>query len=95
YRLFALPGGPPQRPGLVRAARGARVELEVWDVPLKTFGSFVAAIPAPLGIGKLELEDGRWVCGFLCEEHATRTATDITGLGGWRAYLDALAHKPA
>lgn len=89
YRLYALSGEPPQRPGLVRAPRGARIEVEVWDVPLQTFGSFVAAIPAPLGIGKLELEDGRWVCGFLCEEHATRAATDITGLGGWRAYLDA------
>lgn len=93
YRLYALPGGPPQRPGLVRAARGARIEVEVWDVPIKTFGSFVAAIPAPLGIGKLELEDGRWVSGFLCEEHATHTATDITELGGWRAYL--ATHEPA
>lgn len=89
YRLYALPGQPPLRPGLVRAARGARIEVEVWDVPLKTFGSFVAAIPAPLGIGKLELEDGRWVSGFLCEEHATREAADITGFGGWRAYLDS------
>ncbi|MBI5461314.1 MAG: allophanate hydrolase [Gammaproteobacteria bacterium] len=87
YRLYALPGGTPQRPGLVRATRGARIEVEVWDVPLATFGGFVAAIPAPLGIGKLELEDGSWVCGFLCEEHATRTATDVTELGGWRAYL--------
>ena len=87
YRLYALPGGTPQRPGLVRATRGARIEVEVWDVPLETFGSFVAAIPAPLGIGKLELEDGRWVCGFLCEEHATHAATDVTHLGGWRAYL--------
>jgi allophanate hydrolase len=87
YRLYALPGGTPQRPGLVRATRGARIEVEVWDVPLETFGSFVAAIPSPLGIGKLELEDGRWVCGFLCEEHAIHAATDVTELGGWRAYL--------
>jgi allophanate hydrolase len=87
YRLFALPGGTPQRPGLVRAARGARIAVEVWTMPVEQFGGFVAAIPSPLGIGKLELEDGRWVCGFLCEEHATRGATDITELGGWRAYL--------
>ncbi len=87
YRLYALPGGTPQRPGLVRAARGARIEVEIWDVPVERFGSFVAAIPSPLGIGKLELEDGRWVCGFLCEEHATQAATDVTELGGWRAYL--------
>lgn len=91
YRLYALPGGPPQRPGLVRASLGARIEVEVWDVPLEAFGSFVAAIPAPLGIGKLELEDGRWVSGFLCEEHATHAATDITALGGWRAYLSEQA----
>ena len=89
YRLYALPGTPPLRPGLVRAARGARIEVEVWEVPLHTFGSFVAAIPAPLGIGKLELEDGRWVCGFLCEAHATGDAADITELGGWRAYLNS------
>ena len=87
YRLYALPGGTPQRPGLVRAARGARIDVEIWDVPVEHFGSFVAAIPSPLGIGKLELEDGRWVCGFLCEEHATQAATDVTHLGGWRAYL--------
>ena len=87
YRLFALPGGTPQRPGLVRAAQGARIAVEVWALPVEQFGGFVATIPSPLGIGKLELEDGRWVCGFLCEEHATRAATDITALADWRAYL--------
>jgi allophanate hydrolase len=89
YRLYALPGGAPQRPGLVRARDGGHIEVEVWELPLEHFGGFVAAIPTPLGIGKLELENGQWVSGFLCEAHATRTAADITETGSWRAYLTA------
>jgi allophanate hydrolase len=88
YRFFALPGGPPYRPGLVRvASEGAAVEIEVWSVPGESFGSFVAGIPAPLAIGKVSLEDGQAVSGFLCESHAIAQARDITGFGGWRAYL--------
>ena len=55
-----------------------------------SFGSFVAGIPTPLGIGNLELENGQWVPGFLCEAHATQAAADITDLGGWRGYLETL-----
>jgi allophanate hydrolase len=88
YALHALPGGPPFRPGLVRVTRdGGAIDVEVWSVPAARFGSFVAGIPAPLGIGKLELADGRWVCGFLCEGHAVQGTRDITALGGWRAWL--------
>lgn len=90
YRFYALPGGPPKRPGLIRVpAGGAAIEVEVWEVPAAEFGGFVAGIPAPLGIGKLELEDGRWVPGFICEGHAVSGAEDITALGGWRAYVAA------
>ena len=67
-------------------ARGAAIEVEVWSVPAAAFGSFVAAIPAPLAIGKLTLADGREVSGFLCEAHATSRAQDISDYGGWRAY---------
>lgn len=87
YRLFALPGGPPARPGMVRAADGAAIELEVWQLPEAAFGSFMNAIPAPLTIGTVELEDGERVKGFLCETAGTRDAQDITALGGWRAYI--------
>ena len=88
YKFYALPGGPPYRPGLVRVpSEGASVEVEVWSVPASLFGSFVAGIPAPLGIGKVELESGEQVAGFICESHATTTATDITSLGSWRRYL--------
>jgi allophanate hydrolase len=58
-------------------------------VPLDQVGSFLAGIPAPLGLGTLELEDGTWEKGFICEGHAAQGARDITSLGGWRAFLAA------
>jgi allophanate hydrolase len=64
--------------------------VELWDVPVQHFGSFVALIPAPLGIGTLTLKDGREVKGFICEGAAIEGATDITHLGGWRAYIKSL-----
>lgn len=87
YRFFALEGFSPPRPGLVRAESGHTIPVEVWEVPAAEFGSFVDGIPAPLGIGTLELDDGDSVRGFLCEHYATAGARDITELGGWRAYL--------
>jgi allophanate hydrolase len=88
YRFYALPGGPPFRPGLVQVKDGGvAIDVEVWRMPVEHFGSFVAGIPAPLGFGKVKLEDGSQVCGFLCEAHAVEGATDISALGGWRQYL--------
>jgi allophanate hydrolase len=86
YRLFALNTVPP-KPGLVRDPDGATVEAEVWDLPLAAFGDFVASLPRPMAIGKVELADGSWVPGFTCERHALDNAEDITSYGGWRAYL--------
>jgi allophanate hydrolase len=91
YRFYALPGGPPFRPGLVRVAtHGASIDVEVWSVPADHFGSFVAGIPAPLGIGKIELEDGTRVPGFICEPCGIEGAEDITSFGNWRDYLKSL-----
>jgi allophanate hydrolase len=88
YRLYALPGGPPQRPGMVRVAEGGgAIALEVWSLPANQIGSLLRKIPAPLGLGTVTLADGSALPGFLCESHATAGATDITSLGGWRAYL--------
>jgi allophanate hydrolase len=88
YKLYALPNTTPAKPGLVAAPGfdGPGIAVEVWALPAATFGAFVAAIPAPLGIGKLTLEDGSNVSGFLCESYAIEGAKDITSLGGWRAY---------
>jgi allophanate hydrolase len=88
YRLFALPGPAPKRPGLIRdTAHGYSIAVEVWRVPAEEFGSLVALIPAPLGIGKVELDDGVWHCGFLCEAHAVADAHEISELGSWRDYM--------
>jgi len=89
YRLFVLPDTTPPKPGLVRDPefRGAGLEVEVWSLSPAAFGRFVAAIPAPLGVGKIMLEDGTEVTGFLCERHAVKDAQEITALGGWRAYV--------
>ncbi|MFN0301653.1 MAG: allophanate hydrolase [Burkholderiales bacterium] len=87
YRLFALEGFKPPRPGLVRVEPGTAIDVEVWEVPSANFGSFVDSIPGPLGIGTLELEDGEKLRGFLCESYATAGAPDISHLGSWRAYV--------
>lgn len=89
YRLYALPNTQPPKPGLVRGAGGSSIELEVWELTLEAFGYFVEAVPAPLAIGNVELESGKWVKGFVCEPRALEGATDITSFGGWRAYLAA------
>ena len=91
YRLHALPETMPPKPGLVRVAQAGRaIEVEVWDMPLAAVGSFLASIPSPLGLGTIELADGRRVHGFLCEPHALAGADDISAHGGWRAYLASL-----
>ncbi len=88
YRLHALSGTKPPKPGLSRAEAGAAIDVELWSLGVAEFGSFVAAIPPPLGIGSIELDDGRWVKGFICEGHALEHASDITPHGGWKAYLE-------
>jgi allophanate hydrolase len=91
YRLFALDTVPP-KPGLVRVAEGgSRIAGEVWRLPAAGLGSFVAALPAPMAIGSVELDDGSRVTGFLVEPFATPGALDISGHGGWRAYRAATA----
>ncbi|WP_157278187.1 allophanate hydrolase [Methyloversatilis thermotolerans] len=90
YRFYALAGGPPRRPGMVRVTEGgAAIDMEVWELPMEHFGSFVAGIPSPLGIGKVKLADGSEVCGFICEAAGVAGGEDITAFGGWRAWLAA------
>ncbi|MER2269828.1 allophanate hydrolase [Methylobacterium oxalidis] len=89
YRLHALPGGPPARPGLARVepGSGAAIETEVWALEPAAFGTFVAGVPAPLAIGTLRLSDGTAPKGFLVETAGLAGARDITEHGGWRRYL--------
>ncbi|MFF7706604.1 allophanate hydrolase [Pseudomonas sp. NPDC007930] len=88
YRLYALAGGGVKRPGMVRVAeQGAAIAVEVWELPSLELGSFLNGIPAPLGLGKVELADGSWETGFICEGYGLAGAVDITEWGGWRAWL--------
>jgi len=91
YRFYALANTTPPKPGLVREPgfEGPGIELEIWAVPSQHFGSFVAGVPAPLGIGSVRLETGEWVKGFICEPAGVAGAADITEFGGWRSYLAA------
>lgn len=91
YRLFALPGTVPPKPGLKYApGAGETIVLELWALTPHAFGEFTAEVPAPLGIGNVLLADGRSVKGFICEPAALDAATDISHLGGWRAYITNL-----
>lgn len=93
YKLYALTGTLPPKPGLIRltsdSGEGYKIEVEVWEMPLIHFGSFVAEIPPPLGIGTLLIETEETVKGFICEGYATADAKEISNYGGWRAYLQS------
>jgi allophanate hydrolase len=92
YRLYALANTTPPKPGLVYEPGfdGPGIEVEVWDMPIDAVGSFLALIPPPLSIGSVRLESGQTVKGFLCEGYALGGATEITQMGGWRAYRKQL-----
>jgi allophanate hydrolase len=88
YGLYAFQDGPIAKPGMVRQAQGGvSVPLELWDLPEDGWASFLALIPAPLGLGKVQLDDGSWVTGFLMEATHVARSTDIGAFGGWKAYL--------
>jgi allophanate hydrolase len=88
YTLYALSTTPP-KPGMLRveAGKGYQIELELWALSAAAFGKFVAAIPPPLSIGTIRLADGRDVKGFIVEPAAISGARDISGFGGWRAFM--------
>lgn len=90
YRLYAMADTTPPKPALIHAADGAAIAVEVYELDVAAFGSFVVEVPAPLAIGSVVLADGSTVKGFVAEPRAIDGAKDITALGGWRAYIDSL-----
>jgi allophanate hydrolase len=87
YRLYAMADSTPPKPALVHAGQGGAIEVEVYELAVEAFGSFVAEVPPPLAIGSVTLEDGATVKGFVAEPRAIEGAQEITALGGWRAYV--------
>lgn len=95
YQLYALAGGPPARPGLMRVAEGtgSPIATEVWAVPAEALGDFMQGIPAPLGIGTTRLADGTSPKGFIVEAEGLVGGKDVSAFGGWRNYIASLAGK--
>jgi allophanate hydrolase len=87
YRLYAMADSVPPKPALVHSRDGASIAIEVYELDVAAFGSFVVEVPAPLAIGTVTLGDGSSVKGFVAEPRALTGAEDITHLGGWRAYI--------
>ena len=93
YRFYALPGGPPHRPGMVRVAEGGgAIELEVWSLPADKVGAFAA----PDSRAARPRHGRAWPMARPCWASSARAMPprarkDITSLGGWRAYLKSLA----
>ncbi len=90
YRLYELPHSSPAKPGLIRCGdeSGVAIDVEVWEMPVEEFGSFVALVGPPLSIGTIELAHGAPVKGFLCESYAVEGARDISNFSGWRQFLN-------
>ncbi|MCU1688714.1 MAG: Amidase [Jatrophihabitantaceae bacterium] len=90
YRLYALADTVPPKPGLLRVADdGGAIAVEVYRMSTDALGALMTQIPAPLGIGRVQLADGSVTHGFLCEPYALAEARDITAFGGWRAYVSS------
>lgn len=87
YRLYAIANSVPPKPALVHSADGAAIKIEVYELGVAEFGSFVVEVPPPLAIGTVTLSDGTSVKGFVVEPRALDGAREITSLGGWRAYI--------
>lgn len=97
YRFYALADSVPAKPGMIRVEQGtgSAIALEIWEMPINEFGSFVSLIPSPLGIGTLRLDDGSEIKGFICEGFAIDAAMDISHFGGWRNYLTNAGTTPS
>jgi allophanate hydrolase len=87
YRLYAIADSVPPKPALAHSQDGAAIKVEIYELGVAEFGSFVVEVPAPLAIGTVTLADGSSVKGFVAEPRALTGAEDITHLGGWRAYI--------
>lgn len=89
YRLYAMADSVPPKPALIHSEDGGAIAIEVYELGVAEFGSFVAEVPPPLAIGTVTLADGSSVKGFVAEPRALVGARDITHLGGWRAFVAA------
>jgi allophanate hydrolase len=96
YRLHALAGTEPARPGLFPVAdekQGAEILAEVWELSQQALAALLETIPPPLGLGRIALADGTAVLGFVANGPVPDGSVDVTEYGGWRAYHLAGSHQ--
>lgn len=85
--MFLIENSHPKKPGLIRDEKeGDSIEVEIYSLNYDSFGKFTASIPHPLGIGKLKLEDGKEVCGFIAEAVVMENSRELKGYKSWREF---------
>lgn len=85
YRLWSV---GDRHPAMIRVREGgAAIALEVWSVPPEGLAGILLKEPPGLSIGKVRLEDGSETLGVLGEPALCEGQREITGYGGWRAYV--------
>ncbi|MFV8312324.1 allophanate hydrolase [Mycobacteroides chelonae] len=89
YRMAALRTTPP-KPGLTRSEEdGVSIGGEIWRLSPAALGTFLAQLPEPMLLGKVECEDGVWRTGFGCDGGAAQAGIDISEHGSWPAAIAA------
>jgi allophanate hydrolase len=90
YRMALLPSTPP-KPAITRVPDGGGTALKAhrWLLSPAALGHFLAALPAPMQLGKVEFEDGTWRTSFGCDGGAADAGVDISRYGGWAAAVAA------
>ena len=95
YRMTALPTTPP-KPGVTRVpegVEGAALTGHRWLLSPAALGQFLAELPAPMQLGKVEFADGSWRTAFGCD--AAVPGEDISSHGSWTNALAAGAVRQA
>jgi len=90
YRMSVLPTAPP-KPAVTRVpdgAPGAALSGHRWLLSPAALGRFLAVLPTPMQLGKVELDDGTWRTAFGCDA-AAATGADISAYGSWPAAIAA------
>ncbi|WP_034271806.1 allophanate hydrolase [Actinospica robiniae] len=97
YRLYRIPDTEPPRPGLYPIGEaeppedGRGIPAEIWQLTQQSAAALLGTVPPPLGFAAVTMADGTRVLGFIAHGPVPAGAVDVTGLGGWRPYLDTVA----
>ena len=89
YRMVALPTSPP-KPGVTRvpdSGDGAALTGHRWLLSPAALGRFLAELPAPMQLGKVEFADGSWRTAFGCD--GSVQGVDVSSYGSWTNALAA------